>query len=83
MRARQVETGREVQRVAVPANAGAGLASGDIAAEDMRRFLVRSGLATDDDQSWAIVEVHRLNDQARQPLPPSARERPALNIDPP
>jgi hypothetical protein len=67
MRARHQASGLEVQRVAVPANAGTGQASADIAAEDMRRFLLDSRLADVGDSSWMIVEVHRLHGWVPRP----------------
>jgi hypothetical protein len=62
VRARQVSTGREIQRIAPARGDGYGLGNAATAVEDMRRFLVSAGLATDGAEPWEIVEVHRFGE---------------------
>ena len=63
VRARHAETGREVQRIAAPGDAGDGLATATMAADAMKAFLVATGWAMDAD-AWEIVEVHRFDEWA-------------------
>jgi hypothetical protein len=62
VRARQVATGREIQRIAPAKCDGYGLGTAATAVEDMKAFLVAAGLAADGAESWEIVEVHRFGD---------------------
>jgi hypothetical protein len=64
VRARQVSTGREIQRIAPTTCDGFGLGTATTAVEDMRAFLVSSGLAVDQPDSWEIVEVHRFGESS-------------------
>jgi hypothetical protein len=61
VRARNLQTGEEIQRIAAPESDRDGLASASTASDDMKRYLLRIGLATEDGGLglWEIVDVHR------------------------
>ncbi|HEV8441240.1 MAG TPA: hypothetical protein VGT40_24390 [Methylomirabilota bacterium] len=61
VRARNTETGAEIQRIALARADEFGASNAAGASEDMRAYLVRIGLAMDGDlANWKIVEVHRV-----------------------
>jgi hypothetical protein len=62
VRARNVKTGEEIQRIAVPKPDSFGLASAASASEDMKAYLARTGFVNGDGDLalWEIVEVQRV-----------------------
>jgi hypothetical protein len=62
VRARNTKTGEEIQRIAVPKVDVFGVPSAASASEDMKAYLVRTGVANGNGEldGWEIVEVQRV-----------------------
>lgn len=61
VRARNLKTGEEIQRIAVPKGDSFGVGSAASASEDMKSYLRQNGFAGDGDLAqWEVVEVQRV-----------------------